>query len=129
MTVTNIERIKMAHENKACNCLLLKVNQIGTLSESIDAALLARSYGWRIMVSHRSGETEDAFIADLSVGLNAGQIKSGAPCRSERLVKYNRILRYYLYYGSEFSKIELRRKSRTHSSPSHSELLNLNFLE
>lgn len=96
LTVTNITRIKMAHENKACNALLLKVNQIGTLSESIDAALLAKSFGWNVMVSHRSGETEDSFIADLSVGLGCGQIKSGAPCRSERLAKYNRILRFSL---------------------------------
>lgn len=73
--------------------MLLKVNQIGTLTESIDAARLAKSAGWGVMVSHRSGETEDTFIADLAVGINAGQIKSGAPCRSERLAKYNRLLR------------------------------------
>ena len=83
----------MAIKEKACNALLLKVNQIGTLTESIAAAQLARHNGWRIMVSHRSGETEDTFIADLAVGLDAGQIKSGATCRSERLAKYNRLLR------------------------------------
>ena len=93
MTVTNIERIKTANNRGACNCLLLKVNQIGTLSESIHAAALAKKYGWNIMVSHRSGETEDSFIADLAVGIGAGQIKTGAPCRSERLSKYNRLLR------------------------------------
>lgn len=83
----------MAIDAKACNALLLKVNQIGTLTESIQAAQKARRAGWNIMVSHRSGETEDTFIADLAVGLGAGQIKSGAPCRSERLAKYNRLLR------------------------------------
>lgn len=93
LTVTNKGRIKQALEQGACNALLLKVNQIGTLSESIDAANMAKSNGWGVMVSHRSGETEDAFIADLAVGLDAGQIKSGAPCRSERLAKYNRLLK------------------------------------
>lgn len=72
---------------------MLKVNQIGTLTESIESALLAKAAGWNVMVSHRSGETEDTFIADLAVGIDAGQIKSGAPCRSERLSKYNRLLR------------------------------------
>lgn len=94
LTVTNKSRIQKALEYQACNTLLLKVNQIGTLSESIDAANMAKASGWGIMVSHRSGETEDTFIADLAVGLDAGQIKSGAPCRSERLAKYNRLLRY-----------------------------------
>ena len=93
LTVTNTQRIKRAIDQKACNALLLKVNQIGTLTESIDAANLARSFGWKIMVSHRSGETEDCFIADLAVGLDSGQIKAGAPCRSERLAKYNQLLR------------------------------------
>lgn len=96
LTVTNIERIRKAVKENACNALLLKVNQIGTLTESIQAANMARSSGWNIMVSHRSGETEDTFIADLAVGLGAGQIKAGAPCRSERLAKYNRLLRYGL---------------------------------
>jgi len=71
----------------------LKVNQIGSVSESIRAAKMAQEAGWGVMVSHRSGETEDTFIADLVVGLRTGQIKSGAPCRSERLAKYNRLLR------------------------------------
>ncbi|KAJ8920035.1 hypothetical protein NQ315_011685 [Exocentrus adspersus] len=93
LTVTNPKRIEMAVERNACNCLLLKVNQIGTVSESIKAHLLAKSNGWGTMVSHRSGETEDTFIADLVVGLSTGQIKTGAPCRSERLAKYNQILR------------------------------------
>lgn len=93
LTVTNPKRIAMAVERKACNCLLLKVNQIGTVTESIQAHKLAKDNGWGTMVSHRSGETEDAFIADLVVGLSTGQIKTGAPCRSERLAKYNQILR------------------------------------
>ncbi|EFA09610.1 enolase [Tribolium castaneum] len=93
LTVTNPKRIQTAVEKKACNCLLLKVNQIGSVTESIKAHLLAKSNGWGTMVSHRSGETEDTFIADLVVGLSTGQIKTGAPCRSERLAKYNQILR------------------------------------
>lgn len=93
LTVTNPKRIKMAVEKKACNCLLLKVNQIGSVTESIEACKLAQQNGWGVMVSHRSGETEDTFIADLVVGLCAGQIKTGAPCRSERLAKYNQLLR------------------------------------
>lgn len=93
LTVSNPVRIIKAIDEKACNALLLKVNQIGTLTESINAANLAKSSGWNVMVSHRSGETEDNFIADLSVGINSCQIKSGAPCRSERLSKYNRLLR------------------------------------
>lgn len=93
LTVTNPARIKQAAEKKACNALLLKVNQIGSVSESIDAVKLAKQNGWAIMTSHRSGETEDDYIADLAVGLCAGQIKTGAPCRSERLAKYNQLLR------------------------------------
>lgn len=93
LTVTNPKRIQTAIDKKACNCLLLKVNQIGSVTESIKAHLLAKSSGWGTMVSHRSGETEDTFIADLVVGLSTGQIKTGAPCRSERLAKYNQILR------------------------------------
>lgn len=93
LTVTNPKRIKTAVEKKACNCLLLKVNQIGSVTESIQAHRLAKANGWGTMVSHRSGETEDTFIADLVVGLGTGQIKTGAPCRSERLAKYNQLLR------------------------------------
>lgn len=93
LTVTNPKRVQTAIDKKACNCLLLKVNQIGSVTESIEACKLAQGAGWGVMVSHRSGETEDTFIADLVVGLCTGQIKTGAPCRSERLAKYNQILR------------------------------------
>mmetsp|Transcript_654 Transcript_654/g.802 ORF Transcript_654/g.802 Transcript_654/m.802 type:complete len:464 (+) Transcript_654:144-1535(+) len=93
LTVTNTVIVKKAIEKKACSALLLKVNQIGTVSESIDAVKMAKNAGWGVMASHRSGETEDTFIADLSVGLSTGQIKTGAPCRSERLAKYNQLLR------------------------------------
>ncbi|KAL0441982.1 UNVERIFIED_CONTAM: Enolase 1, chloroplastic [Sesamum radiatum] len=90
LLVTNPKRIAEAIQKKACNALLLKVNQIGTVTESIQAALDSKAAGWGVMVSHRSGETEDNFIADLSVGLASG---TGAPCRSERLAKYNQLLR------------------------------------
>ncbi|MCP3683052.1 MAG: phosphopyruvate hydratase [bacterium] len=93
LLVTNTNRIKKAIKAKSCNCLLLKVNQIGTLTEAMDAANMAIKNKWKVMVSHRSGETEDSFIADLSVALACGQIKSGAPCRSERLAKYNQLIR------------------------------------
>jgi len=93
LTVTNPIRIKRAIESKACNALLLKVNQIGTLTESIQAAKDSYNASWGVMVSHRSGETEDVSIADIAVGLRAGQIKTGAPARSERLAKLNQILR------------------------------------
>uniref|UniRef100_W5LL56 phosphopyruvate hydratase n=1 Tax=Astyanax mexicanus TaxID=7994 RepID=W5LL56_ASTMX len=93
LTVTNPKRIEKAAEERACNCLLLKVNQIGTVTEAIQACKLAQANGWGVMVSHRSGETEDTFIADLVVGLCTGQIKTGAPCRSERLAKYNQLMR------------------------------------
>uniref|UniRef100_A0A8C5HRG3 phosphopyruvate hydratase n=1 Tax=Gouania willdenowi TaxID=441366 RepID=A0A8C5HRG3_GOUWI len=93
LTVTNPRRIQRAVEEKACNCLLLKVNQIGSVTEAIKACKLAQENGWGVMVSHRSGETEDTFIADLVVGLCTGQIKTGAPCRSERLAKYNQLMR------------------------------------
>lgn len=93
LLVTNPSRIHMAIDSKSCNALLLKVNQIGSLYESIDACNLAQNNKWGVMVSHRSGETEDNFIGDLAVGLRAGQIKSGAPCRSERTAKYNQLMR------------------------------------
>jgi len=93
LTVTNPLRIKTAIEKKACNGLLLKVNQIGTISESIQAAQLSQSDGWGVMISHRSGETENTVIADLVVALGVGQIKTGAPARSERVAKYNALLR------------------------------------
>ena len=93
LTVTNVDRINLAIKNNSCNCLLLKVNQIGTLTEALQAVKLAYKHNWKVMVSHRSGETEDTFIADLAVAIGCGQIKSGAPCRSERTAKYNRLLR------------------------------------
>jgi len=100
LLVTNPKRVRMGIDKKACNCLLLKVNQIGSVSEAINAWKMASEAGWGCMVSHRSGETEDAFIADLVVGLSTGQIKTGAPCRSERLAKYNQILRIEEELGS-----------------------------
>ncbi|MFT4313414.1 MAG: enolase C-terminal domain-like protein, partial [Candidatus Woesearchaeota archaeon] len=93
LLVTNVKRMKKAAKKKACNALLLKVNQIGTVTESIQAAQFAKDQNWQVMVSHRSGETEDTFIADLTVGLGVGQLKSGAPARSERVAKYNQLLR------------------------------------
>ncbi|KAI9502552.1 phosphopyruvate hydratase [Coemansia spiralis] len=111
LLVTNPARIQTGIEKKACNALLLKVNQIGTVTESIKAANLSFEAGWGVMVSHRSGETEDSTIADLVVGLGTGQIKTGAPCRSERLAKYNQILRIEeelgdkaIYAGENFRK-------------------------
>eukprot|EP01004_Peranema_trichophorum_P003234 NODE_2233_length_1645_cov_116.599869_g1914_i0.p1 GENE.NODE_2233_length_1645_cov_116.599869_g1914_i0~~NODE_2233_length_1645_cov_116.599869_g1914_i0.p1 ORF type:complete len:479 (-),score=100.81 NODE_2233_length_1645_cov_116.599869_g1914_i0:135-1571(-) len=106
LTVTNVDRVRKAIEQRACSSLLLKVNQIGTVSEAISACRLARENGWSVMVSHRSGETEDAFIADLVVGLGTGQIKSGAPCRGERTAKYNQLMRI---------EEELRERGKPHS--------------
>src|SRR6266511_2388998 len=91
--VTNVERIQRGLDRGVANAVLLKVNQIGSLSETFDAADLAHRNGWTTMISHRSGETEDTIIADLVVALGSGQIKSGAPCRSERVAKYNQLLR------------------------------------
>ncbi|MBI2650788.1 phosphopyruvate hydratase [Candidatus Woesearchaeota archaeon] len=93
LLATNIMRIRKALDEKACNSLLLKVNQIGTVTEAIDAANIAFKNKWNVVVSHRSGETEDSFIADLCVGIGANQSKFGAPARSERTAKYNRLLR------------------------------------
>ncbi len=93
LLATNPERIIKAIKSRACNALLLKMNQIGTVMESMDAARIAQKARWNVIVSHRSGETEDSFIADLAVGIGSGMIKAGAPCRSERLAKYNRLLR------------------------------------
>ena len=89
---TNVSRLNRGIETKASNSILIKLNQIGTFTETISAIRMAQEAGWTAIVSHRSGETEDTTIADLAVGLNAGQIKSGAPCRSERTAKYNRLL-------------------------------------
>lgn len=91
--VTNVKRIRMGIEKNACNSVLLKVNQIGTVTESIQAALMAFENDYTIMVSHRSGETEDTFISDLAVSLNCGEMKSGAPARTDRTAKYNQLLR------------------------------------
>ncbi|KAF8570752.1 hypothetical protein P879_00984 [Paragonimus westermani] len=93
LLVTNPERVRKAIEVGACNALLLKVNQIGSFTEALEACQMAKRANWKVTVSHRSGETEDSTIADLAVGLNCGQIKAGAPCRSERLAKYNQLLR------------------------------------
>ena len=92
LLVTNISRINKAVKQKSCNALLLKPNQIGSLTEAIKAGKTAKRANWNVMVSHRSGETMDNFIADLSVGINSGQIKAGAPSKPERLVKYKRLL-------------------------------------
>jgi len=92
LLATNIKRINQANEVKACNALLLKINQIGTISESIAAAKRAYELGWNVFVSHRSGETTDDFISDLTVGLGTGHLKSGSPCRGERVAKYNRLM-------------------------------------
>ena len=91
LTVTNPGRIKEARKKNACNAVIIKPNQIGTVSEAMEAAKLAKSYGWKIIVSHRSGETADSFIADFAVGIGADYIKSGAPFPKERMAKYNRL--------------------------------------
>jgi enolase len=91
--VTNVQRLKKGISLKASNSILIKLNQIGTLTETLEAINMARQAGWTAVVSHRSGETEDTTIADLCAGLGTGQIKTGAPCRSERTAKYNRLLR------------------------------------
>ena len=92
LTTTNIKRMKEAYNKKACNGVILKLNQIGTVSETIEACSLAKSFGWKTIVSHRSGETTDSFIADLTVGLSTDYIKSGSPAKEERIVKYKRLL-------------------------------------
>ncbi len=93
LLVTNVERLEKAIQLKAANSILIKLNQIGSLSETLAAIEMAQRAGWTAVVSHRSGETEDTTIADLSVAVNAGQIKTGAPCRSDRVAKYNQLLR------------------------------------
>jgi len=90
--VTNIKRLQKGVENKTTNSILIKLNQIGTLTETIKVILMARQNKMSCIVSHRSGETEDPFIADFVVAMGTGQIKTGAPCRSERVVKYNRLM-------------------------------------
>ena len=91
--VTNSKRLAKGIGLHAGNAILIKMNQIGTLTETMEAVALAKQAGYKTIISHRSGETEDSFIADLAVAVNAGQIKTGAPCRAERTAKYNRLLR------------------------------------
>ncbi len=91
--VTNTKRLKKGIKKEAANAILVKVNQIGTLTEAFDAIETAKNAGYRAVVSHRSGETADSIIADIAVAFNAGQIKTGAPCRGERVEKYNQLLR------------------------------------
>lgn len=119
LLATNIARIDKAAEKDACNSLLLKVNQIGSVSEALAAAKRAYELGWSVFVSHRSGESTDPFIADLTVGIGSGHLKSGAPCRGERVVKYNRLMdiedelrsekKQYKYAGEQF-----RQAQKTH---------------
>ncbi len=98
--VTNTKRLDAGVKLHVANAILVKVNQIGTVSEAMDAIEMAQKNGYKAVVSHRSGETEDTFIADLAVAVNAGQIKTGAPCRSDRVAKYNRLLRIEEELGS-----------------------------
>merc|ERR1711907_610281 len=101
LTVTNVKRVQDAIDKKACNALLLKVNQIGSVSEAIAAVKLCKQNGWGVMCSHRSGETEDTTISDIAVCLCCGQIKTGAPCRSDRNAKYNQLMRIEEELGSD----------------------------
>ncbi|KAI5291167.1 hypothetical protein KEM52_000238 [Ascosphaera acerosa] len=114
LLATNISRMKVAKKHEAVNSLLLKINQIGTISESMRAAQMALTSHWRVFLSHRSGETTDDFIADLAVGLGIGHMKCGAPCRGERVAKYNRVMdiedeckragRHVVYAGRQFGQ-------------------------
>lgn len=99
--VTNVKRLSCGIRLEAANAILVKVNQIGTLSEAMDAVKMAQHAGYRAIISHRSGETEDAFIADLAVATGAGQIKTGAPCRSDRNAKYNQLIRISELLGED----------------------------
>jgi enolase len=99
--VTNVDFLRRGIDERVGNAILVKVNQIGTLTESLDAVELAHRNGYRAIISHRSGETEDATIADLAVATNAGQIKTGAPARSDRVAKYNQLLRIEEELGSQ----------------------------
>ncbi|MDZ4669608.1 MAG: phosphopyruvate hydratase [Phototrophicales bacterium] len=100
LLVTNVTRVQRAINEKACNSLLFKVNQIGSLTEALAAAQMSQRHGWTVVTSHRSGETEDTTIADLAVAMNSGQIKTGAPARSDRVAKYNQLLRIEEELGS-----------------------------
>lgn len=102
--VTNTKRLRQGIERQVANAILIKVNQIGTLTEAIEAVELAKSSGYGTIISHRSGETEDSMIADIAVAFNAGQIKTGAPCRGERIAKYNQLLRIEEEIGGAFGK-------------------------
>ena len=93
LLVTNTERLKKAIDGKNCNSILIKLNQIGTLTETMNAIHMAHDAGWTAVVSHRSGETEDTTISDLVVGMGTGQIKTGSLCRTDRIAKYNQLLR------------------------------------
>lgn len=108
--VTNTKRLKKGIELGAGNAILIKLNQIGSVSETLDAIKMAHRAGMRAIVSHRSGETEDTTIADLAVALNTGEIKTGAPARSERVAKYNRLLRIEETLGAAAVYPELLRK-------------------
>jgi enolase len=99
--VTNTELLSKGIKNKIANSILIKVNQIGTLSETIDAIKMAYEANYSVIISHRSGETEDTTIADLAVACNAGQIKTGSLCRSDRIAKYNQLLRIEEYLGKD----------------------------
>ena len=115
--VTNTKRLNAGIKLQVANAILVKVNQIGTVSEAIEAVEMAQFNGYKAVISHRSGETEDAFIADLSVAMNAGQIKTGAPCRSDRVAKYNQLLRIEeelgqtsIYEGEKVLRVKLDNK-------------------
>ena len=112
--MTNSKKNGRAIDEKECTCLLLKVNQIGSISESIDAVKMAKQAGWGVMTSHRSGETEGTYIADLAVGMCTGQIKTGAPCRSSASPKYNQLLRIEEDLGAE-NTVYARKAFRTTS--------------
>jgi len=101
LLVTNVSRIETAREKKACNALLLKVNQIGSLTETLEAVALAQRSAYTAVISHRSGETEDNTIADIAVATNAGQIKTGSLSRSDRIAKYNQLIRIEEELGDE----------------------------
>ena len=98
--VTNTKRLSRGIEQKVANAILVKVNQIGTLTEAFEAIEMAKNAGYKTIISHRSGETEDSIIADIAVAFQSGQIKTGAPCRSERVAKYNQLLRIEEHLGN-----------------------------
>jgi enolase len=116
--VTNCERLRKGIDTGVGNSILIKLNQIGTLTETLETIALARTAGYTTVISHRSGETEDATIADLAVAVNAGQIKTGSPCRGERTAKYNQLLRIEERLGKRAvypGKAAFRRTKRTGS--------------